>query len=983
MRRAWGPSIAWLCAIPPVVIAIWAGAYLRGYLAAIDDTFYGLTFTYRAAKGPVVGRADTLRFNWRTGRVIAEGVTLSQVGAPAVARMADVDLTVPLPWTLNEAYLITASDGFAEVVRYRDGRWSFEDFAPFQEAEPSEAVPIEVQASDVRIRFHDRYVKTPTTWNLAADDLVVGVLGSDASTSFRGTVDGVGVVSTEFDLLDGALRFFNVSGKNLHILPLKNYFGQWEGLRGTQAFTWTADSAEFSGKVTARPSASGDWLVRGEGEALAANLLIDGRRFETVRFDGGFTEKGAGGRIIGAGRGLDVDGVGYLAFGETITGRIEGTASAGSAAAIESLLAGVLPGNLDFTGANFDGVFTLVGDAIAVSGKLTADSVRYEEYRATNVIAGIASDGKVVRILDGRGHTFGTNVRADLAISVGESPVIDGVVRADNVLLSQVPGIPDDFIQGGRANIQALISGPVSNPTASLHASGNTTVIIEFEDQSVPSDVRFDVTGDYRKGVFEVQAAEVGGDLGALQGKGSIGIESGALDLDLFASGIDLSALPGTSLTGLAYGDLHVDGTTDSPKVNGFVEVYGASLDEYTLPFASSEIAYANKQLTATDIVARRGVSVIEGDATLDLRSASWPVTGKGRVLDLMLGEFTGDTLTGIANGAWELDGSFYDPNVDVELASPSVLADRIEIRDVAAKARWAKGALSIGDFSAMISGGKLTGQGGWSRTGPSSLKAHLESASTWALRPYLEGVARLGGRISGDAEVSFLDGKILRGNVEVTGTELQINREPIGGATIIAEADSKQILFRGGLGDLDSNYVIDNGVFNFDAKTVSADFYALGGNIETIMRVVSSLAENASVEQLQLMRQIDGVLTLDGRIEAAQVDNKWKLTGGRADVGVGGLTVQGEAAGDVTFRTNKQGDRFVIETAEWSGPQAALRLNPGENYIDENGQISISGDIYNIDLNWFKSVRPEMANVDGKADISFVARAPIEKPEI
>jgi hypothetical protein len=967
-----------------LVLVFWAGWYLRGFLDALDDTYYGLSFTYEGQKGPVVGRADELQFDWRTGRIRGRGVTLSQVGAPSVLTVSDVNAFVPLPWTSGEAYVVSAKDGFAELVRYRDGTWSFQDFAPVEEGPEREPVPVELTASDMRLRFHDRYVKQPTTWNIAAEKLKVGALGSDAATSFRGTIDGVGVMAAEFDLLNGSLQYMHVDGKDLDVLPLKRYFGQWEGLSGSQAFAWTADAARFSGKVTARPNHGGDWVIRGEGQALAANIIYDGRRFPKIDFSGGFTENGAGGRIVGSGPGLDVDGVGYLAFGEELSGRIEGTASADSASVIEAMLDDVLPADLDFRGADFDGAISIVGDKVAMAGSLTADRLVYGEYEVSNVFANVASDGKVLRIIRGRGNAFGTTVSADLAITIGKTPIIDGVVRADDVALNRLPGLPRDVIYGGEADIRALISGPASRLVATVHATGTTAVTVNFEDQSLPNDVRFEIAGDYRQGKFFLESGAVGGRLGALQGKGIVDISGGTLDLDVFASGIDLSALPGTSLDGTAYGELKVKGTTGDPIVAGLVEVYGGSLDEYTLPFASAEIRYRGRRLRATDVVARRGVSVIEGDAEIDLRTSRWPITGRGRVLDLMLSEFTGEKISGLANGTWAVSGDFYDPTVDLELGSPSVVADRLEIRDVSARAKWANNAVTLGDFSAVIGGGKLTSTGSWSRTGSSAIRMHLEDASTWALRPYMEGVARLGGRISGDVEVSFLDGQVQRGTAQLIGRDLSVNRENVGGATISAEANSEEVNFSAGIGNLESNYVIENGIYRFADRSLNADFYALGGDIENLMRVVTSMSADASVEQRQILRQIDGTLTAEGNISARFDDSDGlKIIGGRADVRATGLVVQGEPAGDAHFVARREADRYIFETADWTGPQAALRLNPGENFVGDNGRISLDGDIYNIDLNWFKSIRPELANLNGKADVSFIAAGTTEEPEI
>lgn len=969
-------------ALPTLVLVFWAGWYLRGYFDALDDSYFGLTFTYAGAKGPVEGRADKLNVDWRSGKVRAEGVTLTQLGAPSAVRVDQLEAVIPLPWTVGETYSLQVNGGSLEVVRYSGGSWSFQDFAPAAEEEPSEPAPIEVTASNVRVRFHDRFVRNATTWNLATKDLRVGVIGSDAAVAFRGDVEGVGTISATLDLVDGSVRFMNVSGQDINILPAKQYFAQWPGLKDSAALSWTADKGVFSGKVTARPSASGDWLIRGEGEAAGSNLVVDGKRFASARFVGSFTENGAGGRIVATAKGMQADGVGYVSFGESFAAKVEGTASAVSAASLEALFSDLLPADVDFRGATFDGVVSLGGD-MALSGKLAADSVKYGDYSATGVSARLASDGKVLRVMEGRGRALGGNIQANLAIALVADPRIEGVVIAPSLDLMSVPGVPKDVVLGGKADVKALISGRVSALTASVRATGNTTLLAQFQNESVPHDVEFEAVGDYRQGVLELSHVDVGGELGGLRGSGTVDLKRSSMDLKMFASGVDLSALPGTGIAGTAYGDLHVTGTTSDPKINGLVEVYGGRVDDYVLPFASGRIDFRNGVLLADEVVARLGVSVLEGSGKIDTRPTDWNLSGQGTIADLMLDEFTQDRVTGLASGTWKLEGTASDPQADVNLSATTLVADRIEIRDVLASARWQDDAMTIGSFSAAIGGGKLTGEGSWKREGESAIRASLNDVSTWALRPYLEGVARLGGRISGDAEVSFLDGAILRGSGYVAGRELEINREPIGGATISAEADPNEIRFSAGLGTLDSNYVIENGVYSIADKKAQFDYYALGGDVETIMRVVASLAQDAPVEQQQLMRQIAGSLTLEGAVQLAEIDGMWKVSGGKADARVANIVFDGQPSGDVRFVASKQGERFNLETVEWTGPQAAFRLNPGENYIDESGTLSLSGDIYNIDLNWFKSIRPELATLSGRADASFVAGGKIGQPEI
>jgi hypothetical protein len=57
--------------------------------------------------------------------------------------------------------------------------------------------------------------------------------------------------------------------------------------------------------------------------------------------------------------------------------------------------------------------------------------------------------------------------------------------------------------------------------------------------------------------------------------------------------------------------------------------------------------------------------------------------------------------------------------------------------------------------------------------------------------------------------------------------------------------------------------------------------------------------------------------------------------------------------------------------------------LNPGDNFIDDAGEISLDGEIYNIDLNWFKNFNSALVSVEGRADVSFIASGVLPEPEI
>ncbi|MBA3726063.1 MAG: hypothetical protein H0W86_06330, partial [Armatimonadetes bacterium] len=900
-----------------------------------------------------------------------------------------------LPWIPERrAYDVRGDGGDLVVQRYKDGSWSFQDVVPIpKDEEPAETAYV-IEAKDTRIVFRDWFVKRPQEWRCAFTDFSAAGTEDGATVDFDGLVEGVGQVSGVLDATTVDVQFVQLQSPKLSIMPLKKYFAQWKNLREVDwLHSWTASDVHYAGALTIQPmlkDGKAEWRVRGDGSVDASKVIAFKRRFDTAHFEGAFTERLATGDFAATGTGVRGRATGTVRYSPDLAGQLEGEIFAANESTARRYAGELIPRDLSFRNANYSGKLGF-GDRMLAAGNVKATSASFQDYQALNVRSVVVSDGKTLRLSGLKGNLLGAAARSELMVLLGDKPTVKGYLVADNVDVTKLPGVPGDTVLRGVADLQVVFGGSASKPTATLRASGDALVAFKLDDERHRERVDFRLTGNLKEGRLFVTAAEVAGQSGLLRGRGSVSLDGRKLDLKVAANAIDLGSLPGSTVNGVAYGDITVKGSAANPVVTGLVEAYSVNIEEYSLPFFSANLGYKNRVLSARGFEARSGVTLITGDASVDFNRNS-SLQGSGKIEDLGVGEFTQDQIMGLATGSWTLGGTTADPNVAAELTADSLLADRIEINNAQATGHWWGGELTIDKVTANVGTGLLEVTGGWSRTKDSQIVANLADVPASIFEPYLEGGASIEGLLTGKAMASFRDGKLATGVGSVQARDLVLNGEPVGGGYLSAEVAGRKVHFDGGSGGIgegaggDTYVVVENGSYDLDSKELTASLYASNLSVKDASRIASAaFKDQLSFEVREELKKLDGTFTLSAKeITANKLETKWDVASGTLDFSAAGLKYEGREMGQAEALVKKEGDLYVFEKARLFDGPASFRLSEtNQNFIDENGQLVLDGEFYNIELKWLKNIDPTLEGLTGTASFSFVAEGEARSPLI
>ncbi|HET6645255.1 MAG TPA: translocation/assembly module TamB domain-containing protein [Fimbriimonadales bacterium] len=988
MKRAWGPGIWILFALPPIAMAIWAAFYLYGFLRYFESPLHDIAFTYRGQRGPIEARADVVQLNWRDGRIDASGVQLNELDTPAFAEAQRLTVRIPLPWVRGRrAYFVDVDRGNFFAERYPNGAWSFQDVVPYtKEKKPTETAFV-IRAKNSRFDFFDRWTNTPHRWHGSIASLSVDGTEKASASRFDAGVDGVGPMHVNLDIGPEGVEFVQILTPNMNMMPLKRYFADWRTFKSIDwLHNWTAAMVSYSGAMTVQPikvNGHPEWRVRGDAVVDAAKLSAFGRLFDTASFDGAFTEQLVTGDFAAAGPGIRGSGKGTLQYLPKAQGQFEGKLYAASEAIARKYFGDLMPRELRFSAAEYSGKFGF-GEKLLAMGDIKARSAKYQDYSATGLSAKVVSNGNLLRLTGAKGHIFGAPANSEILMSFGKKPTIRGFLTSQDVDITQLPGVPKKNVLRGRADVQVLFSGTPTHPNAALRANGNALLAFETKDERRLEPVDFGLAGKFDDGFLHIDAGEVVGKHGILRGSGNLGIKNKNLDLDVAAGSIDLSAFPGSNLSGFAFGDLQVHGTIANPRVAGLVEAYSLNMDDYSLPFVSAQVSYSNDIIRAEQVNAQSGVTLITGGGSLDLAHDN-KIAAQGSVVDIGLGQFTDETVQGIARGTWLVSGTLANPLAEADLTADSLVADRVEVKNAHAKAKWANKKLTLEAASAEIGGGTIKATGGWASQGESRIEAHVEGVQVGVFDPYLEGSAKLGGLMGGVGQARFEDGRLVGGLGNLKATDLVLNGEPVGNGDLTASVENRVISFQAGAGSLEGYYVIDHGRYDLDTKTLDASLNVLDQSVSDALRLTAAaLEDQLSPEQRQAMRELDGTFTLAAKVSAQKQPDGWKVQAGSADLAAQDLVFEGREVGKFEAAVQKDADRYLFtKAALFDGPASFRLAENTPNYIDEAGKLALDGEFYNIDLSWLKNIDPTLGAMSGTADVSFLAEGEAKSPLI
>ncbi|MBL1150202.1 MAG: hypothetical protein HND42_08350 [Armatimonadetes bacterium] len=966
---------------------MWAGSYLYAVVKELQQPRQNLSLRYETEDGYATLRIEMFSFDLSKGAFVADGVTVRDSEGRSAVRAARVELTVALPWTSNPSHRAKVFGGEVSLRRMKDGKFDLNRFLPKLPEERKEPVGYEVVASNIAVHFVDESVESDNVWDLHLDRATVSGAAESATILAVGEIGGAGALEADLILRDGQVVSANAETTGLELGRLRRYLWRTPELASE---SWIHDvslgDGHYAGSAAVR--LGGD-RARFEGKGLlkATDVVVSGRRIQNLTVEGSFNQSGVRGEFVAEASGADAKGEGVLLFEPSLVFYAEGTGRAQSPNALNALLPDAAPEDLRFRDAAFTGSVGYDGGWL-LDGSARAAEASWTEYALTDVTAAVVSDRKNLRLANAKGRTAYGDAKGTLSLGLAPPYEIAADVRATGVDLEDLPKLPREYVQGGRVDIAAQVTGTIADPVAVIDAKGFASVVVTTEEVSMVEPVDVSARGTLRDGILKLDALALASPTGFVRGSGTVETATGKLDLHLVADSLALGAIPLSPAKGTGYALVDVNGSFEKPVVSGTFEVYAGAVGEVSVPFVSGKLGYADDVLAVQDIVARSGVSLGRGDVFVDFAKGG-ALSGSGEALDVGFDAYTDGRVVGLGSGAWTLSGTLDDPIVDGSLQARGTLLDKVSADSLSVSGRWRGGALDIRDAQARFGEGVITASGRISPTGDSNVNLSAENLPASIALPYLGPEAVLDGSISGTARVGLVDLKPDDGEAEFELSEILLNDEVVGAGTL--RATMKDGLLQGSaeIGSLGGYYVLENLTYNFDERSLTGTVSALGADLNTLARIGAKYldkrisaedpARAGTQEWTTRSDLLDGSLSFHAAITGPIEDPEVTAT-----LSVEDVEYDGHPAGELAVAGGRKAKTWEVSTLDWTGPLAHFSLSPGtRNYLEEGGAVHLDGEFRQVDLSWFQFLDPAFAGVQGTFDVPFVAEGPAGSPQI
>lgn len=908
------------------------------------------------------------------GLIKAQKLSLRTEDGLILASADSADVLAPVPWGDKPRWYVSISGLNAEIERNPDGRWSFESLLPLRKEEKPTTAIFSVHVKNSRLTLSDRVGNWKQPLVTEIHSLAVSGAYQSFAARLEANLNGLGEIQTNAVLSGGKLKFFQGTTPSLNIGVIRKILGSLKETRDrTWVKNWDVSTGSFSGSAMWE-SASGEF--QGHGRAEATNIRLDNDRFSSGVFVGRFSNKKMTGEFAVQGSGAKAKGIGEIELSPKVRVSLNGEILAQSLSSATKYLHGIeLPKGLDFSTAMFRGRMEY-SDYLSAFGNLSASRISYGNYQSSNSSAQLVITKDRIRLGNIKGVVRDSQVRGEASFEIGGSNTVNAFFRADDISLSHFPNLPKKYVLGGRVDVAAVIDGKISHPNISFDVSGDTRLLLQTEDETIVESAEVNGRATLENGKLQVSAFEFSGASGSARGSGSYDLDSSELDFRLVANNVRLKALPESPADGTGYADVKVTGTLNNPKIEGKVEIYAASIGDYSLPFASGFAKYGGDRLRVDDLTVRSGVSLATGALDIGLTNGS-SIVGSGQIIDFGLDFLQDARLQGLAEGKWSVGGSLDDPIGHVQLHGNSLFVDKVLAKDVSLEIDANKTAIDIREFKATVGNGLFVASGSFPFSGEGQINVTATDVDADVFSAYDESSIPYQGSLSLSGSLSFVDAKPVSGVFESNFKDISINNVWIGPGKVTATYKDDRLLAEGFTSNIDRNLLLESGSYDFNSKQIGGTFSAIRADIGSLILFGDSYVQKWTPEQQEQIRKLSGdlstVIQFGGTTDNPLIDTS---------VSTDSLSYDNKSIGKISVTGKMDNDRWTISAANWTGGPALASLNPkSNNYIEQDGTLNLDGEITNIRLEEFAQFFPAADGLIGTLDLYFNASGQTKSP--
>lgn len=961
----------------PVLIGMWGAAYLRSCVRALEVSNTPVAYPLSTPGGVLDLRAEAWRLEWRANRIAFARVTVHEPGGALLARIDRLALADLIPGAKGPL-TATVDGAWMMLERLSDGTLKLQRYMP--EPDPdAKSVPFEIGVSGATVQFVDH--SGPATWRrrVFAKSLLAQTDGKAFSGRLDAEIESAGPVRGAVRLKEGEL-FVDASSDGLAVADLLQRFSSTPDRRYLPELARVkVETAFVVGRVRLRGSDKRPLQAEGYGQVAARRLTVDGEAYGDVEFGGLVQGDAAAGDLRVASGTFVADGKGAVRWGERATVGGEVVASAAALRDMPDALRRLVPPTLRSDRPRYEGWVGYADDALELSGFVQARSVTYQAEAVARPSARVAMAGDALLARVEEAEWQGSNLTGLVAVQPSTGKLAGKLEGAEVRLERWARRLGLDLV--GEAGVEAILEGTTSDPLVAL--VGDAQATLTWSNRRLPlGRVSFAAQADAKSLV--VNRFRSDGQLGLLVGDGRVDLKSGALNLELLGHNVPLELLD-PSLEGRSSATVKVGGTTANPVATGRAEAFDvrvASKDsnlDLAIPVAVAEFSVDRKRFVASDLLAIRGASRLEGSGAYTFQTGA--INAHGAVEGLQLSDLLGDDYAGSINAPrLYATGTLDDPRIEASLDGHSLVAHALTVDGVRAEAvfedrtlRVVEGALRLGKGTLAATGTYQVDrkQAAFDLVGDAldldrvMVNSSLDVAitGTWG--------ARAKGTWSEDAGLTF------DGSVDIEG--LRLNGTDLGRGSWTVAANRDVWTASGSVGLLEGFIEVPEARYDAASEQIQGEFLTQNIKLQDLLRIGerywtpkdeelqpdSWLARLGSLQGLSNSRVV-----VSGSVRDPNVDE--------ANVELNDLRFEGRESGDLSLKGRRAGDQWSVDSLQWTGGPGDLM---GSGIYSQSGALDFDAELQNINASWLALLYPSFANLKGQADMSIRATGTVEEP--
>ncbi len=966
--------------VPPVLIGFWGYSYVRQCLDVLTAPGIAVAYTLDTPAGKVEFAADSYRYEG--GRLKVYGLSAQGPrGRLGSAQTLDLDLD-RLVLSQGRHIEARASNAKVTVRRLQNGKFEFSEFVP-PSKEPPAQNPFRVAIDRMEAEFVDLAGAKPFRLAAITPKVVAEGAGEDwiasAKLAIRGLDSGREATLADFEAQSVAGRGVRIGGNSPKIVlaRLFRHLKTTPDLRPVDGVgPLELEQLTYEGPFTVSVGSKGAVAALLSGKAKGVGFRYKEWSVQAATFQGTLSESAASGAFTVQDRGanLGLQGAALWTKGFRLFGNATGTL--GDLQSLPPSLRQGIPRNLAtreaklraWVDADQTGAYLIDGVASARAAGtadllLVAPSARFQA-TPKRLVAAVSGNFRGLPLKGGIDATLDTK---------GVVGFVDRI-SLDVPLVRRLAPSARDALKGveGRMEVSALVGGTFDRPV--VRGVGSGTGSFTLRDRQVPID-RFEVQGSWKGKTFGVQRLYADTSAGRLALIAKIDPESGSLQGRALASVNNLAAVApeARGLVSLS-GDL--SGSVGNPRLVGKLFAFGLGTADQQVPYAQADFSADRKSARLGNLRAAQATAALQGDATV--RYADGRVWGRFSVPGLLLSNYVAED---VARGLVDLDsvtisGTLARPVVQASGKADRLVAQGVILRTATFQARYEYGLVTLSEATASFAGGTASLRGDYR---PKDRVVHatlgIQDVALGQIGPVRDQALGLEAQLSGTTELS---GPIDNLRVQSSGKADRVTVEgtDFGGGVWTVSGTAQRMEGEIQVGSLDRYLRLENLVLQPDKAAYSGTLVAyknaLGSYLEASRRNFRELPAPTQ----RLLEKLEAVIDAD---ISFSYQNK-SLDLDVPSLQIADLRVGEDVLGTFKTKLTSKERRWDLQEFGFVGPAAQARVS---GYLEENGTLSLDGELNQIDLGLLSRVIPQAPALDGKADFSFLASQRTRNPKI